>query len=67
VRLFERFSWIKTTKVSTSLFGRGRGVPANDCLDSKQRLIVDDYCNDESLMEEAIGRLFNIFNYYVCT
>ncbi len=42
---------------STSLFGRGRGVPANDCLDSEQRLIVDDYCNDERIMEEAISMI----------
>ncbi len=28
---------------STSLFGHERGVPANDCLDSEQRLIVDDF------------------------
>ncbi len=42
---------------TTSLFGRGRGVPANECLDSEHRLIVDDYCNDVRLMEEAISML----------
>ena len=42
---------------STSLFGRGRGMPANDCLDSEQRLIVDNYCNDERLLEEATSMI----------
>ena len=42
---------------SGSIFSRGGGKSADDCFDSEQRLIVDDFCNDARLMDEATSMI----------
>jgi hypothetical protein len=45
------------SSASGSIFGRGGGKSADDCFDSEQRLIDDDFCNDVRLMDEATSMI----------
>jgi hypothetical protein len=45
------------SSASGSIFGRGGGKSPDDCFDSEQRLIVDDFCNDVRLMDEATSMI----------